>query len=309
MGPSYGSAGRRPYYWSACQKMDFGELQEFIDDSLGKPPMFGKGPRTRDDYLGLLEMLSGKGGFQWTRWDGECTWGTKICRKYRGLLAQQEQAQRALGDARRTMPADMRARGETTKRARKAQRGLTVVREQIAHMERKHGSGGASGRRVVARIFADIERAFSADARGSGPSQEAAEDAPALAKRLPWSLLPPGELSLEKVLAHYGGLGRAYPDVRYEPERIRKAYSLGPDGIYVGSGEFDGYVVFTFPSTDKALLERPVYGNAIYVLGSDWKRLSRLSKRELLSDRALGVERIPHVGDWFARTKRALGLR
>lgn len=110
------------------------------------------------------------------------------------------------------------------------------------------------------------------------------------------------------MIEHYERLGRAHPDVRYEPERIEKAFSLGPDGCHVGNDEFDGYVVFTFPGTDRALLERPVYGNAIYVLDSDWRRLSRLSKRELLADRTQGVTKVVHRGDWFARTKRALGL-
>lgn len=90
---------------------------------------------------------------------------------------------------------------------------------------------------------------------------------------------------------------------------MRRAFSLRPEAWYVGIGEFDGYVVFTFPRTNKALLERPVYGNAVYVLGSDWRRLSRLSKRELLADGALGVTKIVHMGDWFARVVEALGLR
>ncbi len=77
----------------------------------------------------------------------------------------------------------------------------------------------------------------------------------------------------------------------------------------VGADEFDGYMVFTFPRTNKALLERPVYGNAGYVLGPDWKRLSRMSKRELLADGTLGVTKIVHRGDWFARMKAALSFR
>lgn len=52
-----------------------------------------------------------------------------------------------------------------------------------------------------------------------------------------------------------------------------------------------------------------VYGNAVYVLGPDWKRLSRLSKRELLADHTLGVTKIVHRGEWFARVKAALGIR
>ena len=43
------------------------------------------------------------------------------------------------------------------------------------------------------------------------------------------------------------------------------------------------------PHTKKALLGRPVYGNAIYVLGPGWKRLSRMSRRELLADDTHGV--------------------
>jgi hypothetical protein len=130
----------------------------------------------------------------------------------------------------------------------------------------------ARRREIVGRIGRDIERAFAAGGlvRGSRAGSTGA-------RRLPWRVLPPGELSLHRVLAHYEKLGRIRPDVRYEPERIRRAYSLGPDGCYVGADEFDGYVVFTFPRTNKALLERPVYGNAVYVLGPDWKRLSRLS--------------------------------
>jgi hypothetical protein len=51
-----------------------------------------------------------------------------------------------------------------------------------------------------------------------------------------------------------------------------------------------------------------VYGNAIYVLGPDWKRLSKISKRELLSGRPLGVDKIVHKGDWIERAKLALRI-
>lgn len=179
------SAWRRPY-WTACQNMDFGELREFIDDSLQKPPMFGEGPRTRDDLLGLLEMLARKGGVEWTRKDGKCTWGAKACRKYRELLVEQERVQRALSNANRNVPDHMRARGETTKKVMKARRRLMVVRQQIAQIERQQEGAPekpsteartekqrrADRRRIVARIFGDIGRTFSADSRHSGSVQE-----------------------------------------------------------------------------------------------------------------------------------------
>jgi hypothetical protein len=49
-------------------------------------------------------------------------------------------------------------------------------------------------------------------------------------------------------------------------------------------------------------------GNAIYVLGADWKRLSRISKGELLSGSHV-VARVEHRGDWFRKVEWALGAR
>jgi hypothetical protein len=129
------------------------------------------------------------------------------------------------------------------------------------------------------------------------------------AGRLPWRLLPPGELSVERLRHHYKALQHRNPHIRYDPERITKAYSLGPEQCYIGTDEFDGYVVFTFAGTDRTLLECPVYGNAIYVLGPDWRRLSKMSKHELLSRRPRGVNKIVHKGNWFGRAKLVLGIR
>jgi hypothetical protein len=148
---------------------------------------------------------------------------------------------------------------------------------------------------IVERIGRDITRAFMPD-----------PDVPA--ERLPWRLLPPGELSVDRLRHHYEALQDRNPHVRYDQERIDKACSLGPERCYIGTDEFDGYVVFTFAGTDRALLECPFYGNAIYVLGPDWRRLSKMSKQELLSGRPRGVNKIVHRGNWFGRAKRALRI-
>lgn len=121
-----------------------------------------------------------------------------------------------------------------------------------------------------------------------------------------------------KITVHYPGDTEREPDLKsLEPgdysgtgkTAVRYLRDLERDGCYVGADEFDGYVVFTFPYTEKALLERPVYGNAIYVLGADWKRLSRLSKGELLADHTHGITKIVHRSDWFERVKAVLGFR
>jgi hypothetical protein len=127
-------------------------------------------------------------------------------------------------------------------------------------------------------------------------------------RHLSWRVLPPGELSVNAVSQHYDRLQRQNPRIKYERERITKAFSLNPEQCYVGKDELEGYIVFTFAHTPKALLECPVFGNAIYIIDSDWKRWSRMTKRELLAH-SHDVTRIIHRGDWFREVKRELGIR
>ncbi len=56
---------------------------------------------------------------------------------------------------------------------------------------------------------------------------------------------------------------------------------------------------FPFSHTEKVLLECLVFGNAIYVIHSDWKRLSRTTKQDLLTRRSREVTRILHRGGWL----------
>lgn len=147
---------------------------------------------------------------------------------------------------------------------------------------------------IAERVHRDIEQAFKPGV--ISPTG-----------RLPWRLLPPGELSIDVVRQHYERLQQLNPHIRYERERITKALSLRPEQYYVGTDEFEGYIVLTFAHTPSALLECPIYGNAVYIIDSDWKRLSRMTKQELLTHRL--VTRIIHKGDWFWRVKQELGIR
>nr|MDP9475492.1 hypothetical protein [Actinomycetota bacterium] len=89
-------------------------------------------------------------------------------------------------------------------------------------------------------------------------------------------------------------------------------YELNPeDTPWVGPDGFDGYVIFTFPGTEKALMECPEVGNAAYVIRKDWHDWSRMDKQELMAEAERGgnVTRIPHQGEnWPAKVSQALGL-
>lgn len=88
-----------------------------------------------------------------------------------------------------------------------------------------------------------------------------------------------------------------------------KAMSLRPKECWVGSHEWNGYIVFIFAHTQKVLLECPIFGNAIYIIDSDWKLISRLTKQDLLWRSRKEVTRIVHKGEWFSRVKSELRIR
>jgi len=148
---------------------------------------------------------------------------------------------------------------------------------------------------IVEKRLREIERRFGPG--GSVPTEQ-----------VRWRLLPPGELSEGRVREYYARLQSRSPGTKYDPDRIVKALSLGPNQRYEEVGGVEGYTVFTFPHTTSVLLECPVVGNAIYVIHKDWERWSRMSKQELMADESGEVVRIVHRPGWFEKVKRELGI-
>jgi hypothetical protein len=273
-----------PSLRAACEQMDFGALRRFLDGCLSGQEEHTRAdcPSTEEEFLGLLEMLREKVD------------DTSLPRSTRLIVLRDEE--RHVAAKLRASEADPAATKRGRSKLRKKLRQLRAETATLNMREREDKSARLDTREgIVDRVGRDIRRAFRLDA-----------DIPA--SRLPWRLLPSGELSVQRLRNHYKTLQHRNPHVRYDPERIAKAFSLGPERCYIGTEEFDGYVVFTFAGTDKALLECPVYGNAIYVLGPDWRRLSKMSKQDLLTGRPRGVDKIVHKGNWFGRAKRALEI-
>lgn len=125
--------------------------------------------------------------------------------------------------------------------------------------------------------------------------------------RLSWQLLPPGEMGLKAIRSYYEkGSGTSGPR-RFEFARIEQILTLSPSLIYLGTEQFDGYIVFAFSGIPFVVLDNPVFGNAVYLLKGDWKTLSTYSKMELLTEHAESVERILHTEAWFDRLRGRLG--
>jgi hypothetical protein len=313
--------------------MDFGELRRFIDDCLSGQGS-GAGPdcpRFEEEFLSLLEMLREKKDkprlpdalpnpgappslpaltpserlftlraeqyrlvAELRAAQADPTATERSVRELRGNLHLSSAEVAALERREREEHArrwNWDARLRPYRKVKAAYEASLRSREEALRRHNKLKDRRAA---IVERVGRDIRRAFEL-----GTAQPTV--------RLPWRLLPPGELTIERLRSHYEGLQHRNPRVRYDPERIEKAFSLGPERCYIGTDEFDGYVVFTFTRTKRVLLECPVYGNAIYVLGPDWKVLSKMSKQDLLSGYASGVTKIVHKGAWFGRVKLALG--
>ncbi|MBA2526131.1 MAG: translation initiation factor IF-2 N-terminal domain-containing protein [Pyrinomonadaceae bacterium] len=151
-------------------------------------------------------------------------------------------------------------------------------------------------RRIVRRIFEDIA---IYQQRGTTFG----------AKKLRWKLLPQGKQPFQKLIQHFHGLSQKMTPVVFDIGRLHKVYSLNPDEVFVGTEEFEGYVVFYFALAQTAVLDCPVTGNAIYVFGENWKSLSRLTKSTLLNSRNRGINRIVHNGAWFPRLRSLVATR
>lgn len=127
-------------------------------------------------------------------------------------------------------------------------------------------------------------------------------------RRLNWEILPPGELPWERlqrrlrpILDRMGE--RTGPAVEHRLRLLTEERE--PDFTAVGRAGFHGYIIFGYESTGLYVVESLHYGNATYVLGQDWARLSQMTKAEIL--RAdLQEDRIIHREGWDGRVRGLL---
>lgn len=316
-------------YWDKCTRMNFHRLSSFISDSLEALSWPGSAdgrPRSKGDFLALWNLLGAKVDTvnmteplpvptelpQFPPFaPSEHLWSLLDQRKQLVAALTQAQGNASSSVASRTRKRQRKrklksleldiSRSESRERRKYAERREAYFRPYFrsyleAKAARERGLRRQEKQLQFVKVRKKIEHAFSSKLTST-------------MKRLAWRVLPPGELSADAVRRHYDTLQRRNPEVRYERERITKALSLQPEHYYVGRDEFEGYIVLTFARTPKVMMECPIFGNAIYITKSDWKRLSRMSKRELLACGSGQFTKIVHKGDWFRRVKLELGIR
>jgi hypothetical protein len=124
-------------------------------------------------------------------------------------------------------------------------------------------------------------------------------------RRLPWILLPPGGRTWEAVVQAINAVRRV-PLSSFECDRLHAIYSLCPSELWIGRYGLSGYVVFTFPGTERVVCEHPSYGNAVYILHSDWMSYVRWTKRELIEKPQVATRVIHNSSLWLDAVSRTV---
>lgn len=121
---------------------------------------------------------------------------------------------------------------------------------------------------------------------------------------LTWRLAPPGstsETTLRESIDGPQGQGRL---AGFDPDRFENLILLNPNHKYEDPEGIDGYSVFTFDWTPKALMECFNRNNAMFVLGEDMEVWPKGDKQELRNHPS--VTWIPHREGWREKLKEAL---
>lgn len=125
--------------------------------------------------------------------------------------------------------------------------------------------------------------------------------------RLNWDILPKGEYPwevqverLKPFLNKSKGKNKAVIERRLE--QINK---YNPDFTAIGNAGFGGYIIHGFVSRNIYVLESIEVNNATYILNSDWKTISMLTKSEILNNN-FHKARVIHNKYWYKEIVKIL---
>jgi hypothetical protein len=131
---------------------------------------------------------------------------------------------------------------------------------------------------------------------------------PSEIQRVNWEILPPGEMPWAKLRARLEPILREF-DERERPvlEHRLKMFSEDYPSDFTAAGRagFRGYVVFGYKDKGITIVESAFYGNATYVFGEDWERLSQMTKAEILTQ-DLHQARLIHREGWDFKVRDLL---
>lgn len=126
-----------------------------------------------------------------------------------------------------------------------------------------------------------------------------------------WELLPvgtgPNRVTLEVVARRLGFTGR--PDrLAVLTERFEAMENTGYVAVIVGREGFRRYVGYKYKD-DLVVLENFDYGNALYIMYTDWEVSSSKPRLELIAKPNTNFDRVRHTEGWQERVVHLLRLK
>jgi hypothetical protein len=338
-----GTPTDRQPYMDECEKMSFAQLKRFIHDALvsrSDPSILANEelPHSKDEFLNLCDMLREKANMLKNNspmperpvYEGPAHPGRSFTpsEELEALYRKRRKAERRVNDAirygesgtyleylereraeveREIAPIERAEKQEYETRLKKRLREYQDAYEAYRRRDRQWRAEAAKIRKrreadanrnlAVQRTYLKVKYAFGPK-RAPGPKRMGT---------LPWEIAAPGERSDDRAV--YGYYREVMSQGRldgFDQERLDKILALPYKDWLKGKAGFYGYIVLRFDHTEKALMECPIYGNAIYVLDSGEERLLKMNKQQLIASGK--AKRIFHTGDWYGRVKRELGI-
>lgn len=123
-------------------------------------------------------------------------------------------------------------------------------------------------------------------------------------KNVNWGILPAGERIWD---AFSRGIIANISDSEKKmmEERFNFLEKFKPSKRYKGLGGYNDYIIFEYEELNTYIVESSVYGNATYILQDEWKKVSQLTKKEIINGN-LAEDRIVHNNNWKSNIERYL---
>ncbi|MGO3752045.1 MAG: hypothetical protein ACTJGH_04665 [Peptoniphilaceae bacterium] len=119
-----------------------------------------------------------------------------------------------------------------------------------------------------------------------------------------WEILPSGERIWESFAKKQKGL-LSKSEKTLIRERFEFINEFQPDSIKKGIGGYTGYLVFEFKNKDIFIFDSIVYGDATYIFDNNWEYVSKLTKKEIITQ-GLAKDRIIHNKLWKRKVENYL---
>lgn len=278
----------RPAYWARCEKMGFEDLRQYMADCLEwRGERDAECPGSREEFQGLLTMLVSKAEPP----------------DFKRSEPRPQQRLNKLGEKRRRTARFLEENrgkpGASRKAIRDAKRNLEKIEREIRELQdvlrynKAEPDIFSAHYGAVERLRRKIDRLFLGEGVHMIQHQ--------------WVAVPSGPAPVDAVLRIYRERQQRNPITGYHEDRLEKVRTLNPVNGHMGRDQSEGYVIFTFEHTPKALMECPKYGNAIFVIDSNLEpeRWLQMNKQEVIEHP--DVTKIAHREGWFERVRRELG--